>query len=54
MRLNTEKHPKNESYALIKQLKDELKNTIDDEDEDGRRRPAATSTCCASSSSASR
>jgi polyribonucleotide nucleotidyltransferase len=36
--VNTEKHPKNESYSLIKQLKDELKNTIDDEDEDGRKK----------------
>jgi polyribonucleotide nucleotidyltransferase len=35
---NTEKHPKNESYGLIKQLKDELKNTIDDEDEAGRKK----------------
>src|SRR5271165_2293595 len=36
--VNTEKHPKNESYALIKQLKDELKATIPEEDEDGRRK----------------
>ena len=36
--VNTEKYPKNESYSLIKQLKDELKNTIDDEDEDGRKK----------------
>ena len=35
---NTEKHPKNESYSLIKQLKDELKATIDDEDEFGRKK----------------
>ncbi len=35
---NTEKHPKNESYSLIKQLKDELKSTIDDEDEFGRKK----------------
>jgi polyribonucleotide nucleotidyltransferase len=35
---NTEKYPKNESYSLIKQLKDELKNTIDDEDEVGRKK----------------
>ena len=35
---NTEKYPKNESYSLIKQLKDELKNTIDDEDEAGRKK----------------
>src|SRR5271165_4858417 len=35
---NTEKYPKNESYSLIKQLKDELKKTIDDEDEDGRKK----------------
>ena len=33
--VNTEKHPKNESYSLIKQLKDELKGTIPEEDEEG-------------------
>ncbi len=31
--VNTEKHPKNESYALIKQLKDEIKDC-----DSGRRR----------------
>ncbi len=36
--VNTEKYPKNESYSLIKKLKDELKATIDDEDEDGRKK----------------
>jgi len=36
--VNTEKYPKNESYGLIKKLKDELKSTIDDEDEDGRKK----------------
>jgi len=36
--VNTEKYPKNESYSLIKQLKDELKATIDDEDEEGRKK----------------
>src|SRR5208337_3017466 len=36
--INTEKHPKNESYALIKQLKDELKETVPEEDEEGRRK----------------
>src|ERR1700678_2059724 len=36
--VNTEKYPKNESYSLIKQLKDELKSTIDDEDEVGRKK----------------
>jgi polyribonucleotide nucleotidyltransferase len=35
---NTEKHPKNESYSLIKQLKDELKATIDEEDMDARKK----------------
>jgi len=35
---NTEKHPKNESYTLIKQLKDELRGTIPEEDEDGRKK----------------
>ncbi len=34
--VNTEKHPKNESYTLIKQLKDEIKGTIPEEDEEGR------------------
>jgi polyribonucleotide nucleotidyltransferase len=36
--VNTEKHPKNESYALIKHLKDELKETIPEEDEEGRKK----------------
>jgi len=36
--VNTEKHPKNESYTLIKQLKDEFKETIPEEDEEGRRK----------------
>ena len=35
---NTEKYPKNESYGLIKKLKDELKATIDDEDMEGRKK----------------
>ncbi len=35
---NTEKHPKNESYSLIKQLKDELKAAIPEEDEEGRKK----------------
>ncbi|MGC2109431.1 MAG: polyribonucleotide nucleotidyltransferase, partial [Candidatus Korobacteraceae bacterium] len=35
---NTEKYPKNESYSLIKNLKDELKSTIDDEDDEGRKK----------------
>ena len=35
---NTEKHPKNESYALIKQLKDEIKSAIPEEDEAGRKK----------------
>jgi polyribonucleotide nucleotidyltransferase len=34
--VNTEKHPKNESYTLIKQLKDELKETLPEDDEEGR------------------
>src|SRR5271167_4804769 len=34
--VNTEKHPKNASYTLIKQLKDEFKETISEEDEEGR------------------
>ena len=38
--VNTEKHPKNESYALIKQLKDELKAAIPEEDEAGRKKAA--------------
>ena len=36
--VNTEKHPKNESYALIKQLKDEIKSAIPEEDEAGRKK----------------
>ena len=36
--VNTEQHPKNESYALIKQLKDEVKQAIPEEDEDGRKK----------------
>ncbi len=36
--VNTEKHPKNESYALIKQIKDELKKAIPEEDEAGRKK----------------
>ena len=35
---NTEKYPKNESYGLIKGLKDELKATIDEEDMVGRKK----------------
>ena len=36
--VNTEKYPKNESYTLIKQLKDEVKNAIPEEDEEGRKK----------------
>ena len=36
--VNTEKHPKNESYSLIKQLKDEVKQSIPEEDEEGRKK----------------
>ena len=36
--VNTEKHPKNESYTLIKQIKDEFKETIPEEDEEGRKK----------------
>ncbi len=36
--VNTEKHPKNESYALIKQLKDEIKSGIAEDDEAGRKK----------------
>ena len=35
---NTEKHPKNESYSLIKQLKTEVKEAVPEEDEDGRKK----------------
>src|SRR5271166_520173 len=34
--VNTEKHPKNESYTLIKQLNEEFKEAIPEEDEEGR------------------
>ena len=36
--VNTEKYPKNESYTLIKQLKDEVKKAIPEEDEEGRKK----------------
>ncbi len=36
--VNTEKHPKNESYALIKQLKDEIKSSVPEDDESGRKK----------------
>ena len=36
--VNTEKHPKNESYALIKAIKDELKAAIPEDDEAGRKK----------------
>jgi polyribonucleotide nucleotidyltransferase len=36
--INTEKHPKNESYSLIKQLKDEIKSAIPEDDEAGRKK----------------
>ncbi len=35
---NTEKHPKNESYSLLHQLKDEVRAAIPEEDEDGRKK----------------
>ena len=36
--VNTEKHPKNESYSLIKQLKDEIKSALPEDDETGRKK----------------
>ncbi len=36
--INTEKHPKNESYTLIKQIKTELKEALPEDDEDGRKK----------------
>ena len=36
--VNTEKHPKNESYALIKQLKDEVKSSVPEDDEVARKK----------------
>jgi len=36
--VNTEKYPKNESYTLIKKLKDALKASIPEEDEEGRKK----------------
>src|SRR5271169_2032751 len=36
--VNTEKHPKNESYTLIKELKTEIKEAIPEEDEEGRKK----------------
>ena len=52
--VNTEKYPKNESYALIKKLKTEVKEAFRKKTKRAARRPASTSTCCASRSSASR
>ncbi len=54
---NTEKHiPRTESYALIKQLKDEIKERGSRKPmtKPDARRPASMSICCASRSSASR
>ena len=39
--VNTEKYPKNESYSLIKQIKDEVKKAIPEEDEEGRNKAGA-------------
>src|SRR5271167_4400315 len=36
--VNTEKYPKNDSYALIKKLKTEVKETVPEEDEAGRKK----------------
>ncbi len=36
--VDTEKHPKNESYGLIKQIKDEVKQAIPEDDEAGRKK----------------
>src|SRR5271167_2911123 len=36
--INTEKHPKSESYALIKELNTEVKEAIPEEDEEGRKK----------------
>ena len=36
--VDTEKHPKNESYGLIKQIKDEVKKAIPEDDEAGRKK----------------
>jgi len=36
--VNTEKYPKNESYALIKNIKDELKAEITEDDEEARKK----------------
>jgi polyribonucleotide nucleotidyltransferase len=35
---DTEKHPKNESYSLIKQIKDEIKSAVPEEDLAGRKK----------------
>ena len=52
--VNTEKHPKNESYSLIKQLKDEIKAAFPKKTKLAARRSASTSIFCASRFSASR
>jgi polyribonucleotide nucleotidyltransferase len=36
--VNTEKYPKNESYSLIKKLKDEIKSAVPEDDEAGRKK----------------
>jgi polyribonucleotide nucleotidyltransferase len=36
--VNTQKYPKNESYSLIKKIKEEVKSAIPEEDEEGRKK----------------
>ena len=52
--LDTQKHPKFESYALVKEIKDELKKDLPEGDADARKSSASTTSCCARTSSASR
>ena len=53
--LDTQKHPKFESYALVKEIKDELKKELPEGDAAAQRRSSASTTsCCARTSSASR
>jgi polyribonucleotide nucleotidyltransferase len=52
--LDTQKHPKFESYALVKEIKDELKKELPRTIRRKRRSSASTTSCCARTSSASR
>ncbi len=53
--LDTQKHPKFESYALVKEIKDALKKELPaDDPARAPRSSRSTTSCCASRSSATR